>query len=71
MHKCYPITKFKEGSLTKIGNVPFFDEIESSIDKFKGRQQEMHEILFLLQNNRIVNILGTPGIGKTCLVRNL
>ena len=70
-HVCFPITKFKEGSLTKIGDVPLFDEIESSIDKFKGRQQEMHEILFLLQNNRIVNILGTPGIGKTCLVRNL
>ena len=70
-HVCFPITKFKEGSLTKLGEVPLFNEIESCIDKFKGRQQEMHEILFLLQNNRLVNILGTPGIGKTSLVRNL
>lgn len=70
-HKCFPITNFKEGTLTKHETVPFFDSIPSRVENFKGRQQEMCEIISLLQESRLVNILGPPGIGKTSLARNL
>lgn len=40
-HKCFPIAKFREGTLTKHEKVPMFDSIPSSVDSFRGRQQEM------------------------------
>lgn len=70
-HKCFPLTKFKEGTLTKHETVPFFNSIPSAVENFKGRQQEMCEVISLLQESRLVNILGPPGIGKTSLSRNL
>ena len=70
-HKCFPITNFKEGTLTKHETVPFFNSIPSIVENFKGRQQEMCEVISLLHESRLVNILGPPGIGKTSLARNL
>ena len=70
-HKCFPITEFKEGSLRKEGTVPFFDIVPSRDEGFKGRQKAICEVLALLNKNRLVNILGPPGIGKTALSRNL
>lgn len=40
-HKCFAITNFKEGSLTKYETIPFFDSVPSPIENFQGRQQEM------------------------------
>jgi hypothetical protein len=70
-HKCFPIPSTVEGTLTKLGHIPFFDTIPSNVEHFQGRQQEMCAVITLLHSNRIVNILGPPGIGKTSLVRNL
>lgn len=70
-HKCFPIAKFKEGTLTKYDTIPFFDCFPASVENFKGRQQEMCEVITLLSTNRLVNILGPPGIGKTSFARNL
>jgi MoxR-like ATPase len=36
-----------------------------------GRQQEMYEIINLINDHRVVSILGPPGIGKTSIAKNL
>ncbi|CAI2383959.1 unnamed protein product [Moneuplotes crassus] len=70
-HKCFPISKLKDGNLTKIGKMPLFDSVPSIVENFRGRQQEMCEVISILRKNRLVNVLGPPGIGKTSLSRNL
>ena len=70
-HVCFPISNFKEGRLTKHGSEPIFNSIPNTTELFKGRQQEIWEIITLLNESRLVNILGPPGIGKTSLARNI
>ena len=51
----------------KIGTSPIFNTIPADVPKFRGRQQEICEILTMLNQTRLVNILGPPGIGKTAI----
>jgi nucleoside-triphosphatase THEP1 len=70
-HKCNILSDFKNGGLTSMDHKPLFDSIPSNVEGFVGRQQEMYEIINLLEENRLVSILGPPGIGKTSISRNL
>ena len=70
-HICYSLTDFKEGKLSSMDKIPIFDSIPSNVEGFIGRQQEMFEIIDLLEESRLVSILGPPGIGKTSISRNL
>lgn len=47
-----------------------FREIPAMVDNFIGRSIEMYEVIKNAQANRLVNIIGLPGIGKTSLVKN-
>lgn len=40
-HKCFPITKFNQGTLVKYEQIPLFNSTPANIDYFRGRQQEM------------------------------
>lgn len=71
IHKCFPINHFNTGGLTKDEAEPIFNAIAPVDEYFVGRQQETCEILKLLSENRLVSILGPPGIGKTTLTRSL
>lgn len=70
-HQCKAISNFKEGTLKCLDHKATFDSIPSKVEGFVGRQQEMYEIINLLEQNRLVSILGPPGIGKTSISRNL
>lgn len=70
-HKCYALTNFKQGQLTSINGQPLFQSHPSNVEGFIGRQQEMYDIIKLLNQHRLVSILGPPGIGKTSLARNI
>lgn len=70
-HFCSELINFKEGTLKCLDKKPLFDCIPSNVEGFIGRQQEMYELMHLLQYNRLVSVLGPPGIGKTSISRNL
>jgi len=70
-HQCSALSNFKAGTLRCADKKPVFDSIPSNVEGFVGRQQEMYEIIELLEQNRLVSILGPPGIGKTSISRNL
>lgn len=71
-HKCFPILNFKKGGgFVKFDQEPMFNCIPSKIECFEGRTQEMYDVIFLLNQWRLVNILGYPGIGKTSFARNI
>ena len=70
-HHWKAISNFKEGVLRCLDKKAIFNSIPSKVEGFVGRQQEMYEIINLLEQNRLVSILGPPGIGKTSIYRNL
>ncbi|CAI2386420.1 unnamed protein product [Moneuplotes crassus] len=72
-HKCFPVLNLKPGKMTNLTKTPIFNQIPSMIENFSGRQEDMCTILDKINNNRLVNILGPPGIGKTaiaCMICN-
>lgn len=71
VHKCFPLVNSREGILVEQINKPMFDFVPTLVEKFIGRQQEMYDVLYRVMQNRLVSILGPPGIGKTSLARNL
>ena len=66
-HLCYPVLNLKPGRFTKVNSPPMFNNIPSVVQHFSGRQKEICQILAHINENRLVNILGPPGIGKTAL----
>ena len=70
-HKCKGLTNLERGEFKNLTEKPLFDYVPSSIDGFIDRQREMYEIIKLLHENRVVSILGPPGIGKTSISRSL
>ena len=68
-HFCYKISnKLPEGSPNCLSHkADFLGSIPTNVDDFLGREIDMHEIISLLSENRLVTIKGMPGIGKTSL----
>lgn len=66
-HKWFPVLDLKAGKLTNLNPQPLFNKIPSQVENFWGRQKEICQVIKLLNENRLVNILGPPGIGKTAL----
>ena len=70
-HKCSQILNLKKGELINIDREPLFNFVPTNVEGFIDRQQEMHSIISLLNQNKIVTIIGPAGIGKTSIARNL
>ena len=70
-HKCTILPIMEEGNLTWMNQTPIYDIVPSKVEGFVGRQREIYDIIDLLDQNRLVSILGPPGIGKTSISRNL
>lgn len=49
---------------------PRFKEYPAKVDNLIGRQKEMFEVIHTIYHNRLVTIIGLPGIGKTALAKN-
>jgi hypothetical protein len=60
----------KEGDLESLDAKARFCEFPAKVDNYVGRQIELHEIVRNVCQNRLVNIMGLPGIGKSSLVKN-
>jgi ABC-type branched-subunit amino acid transport system ATPase component len=55
--------------MTNKCHVPMFRMETSKVEDFLGRTPEMHQVISYIQNKRIVNVMGIPGIGKTTLIK--
>ena len=58
------------GQVESLDKNPRFKEIPAKVDNFIGRQKELYEVISNVLSNRLVNIIGLPGIGKTSLCKN-
>jgi AAA+ ATPase superfamily predicted ATPase len=68
-HQCTIFGPFAEGQMTNKCHVPMFRMETSKVEDFLGRTPEMHQVISYIQNKRIVNVMGIPGIGKTTLIK--
>lgn len=79
-HKFLLLPKHGDHSVTILGDLPqgkMVDmtpklpllKIKRSPDRFQGRAKEMRQIIELILHNRIVTVIGPPGIGATSVVR--
>jgi AAA+ ATPase superfamily predicted ATPase len=59
------------GKLESLNTKAIYNDLPAPTENFLGREQEMYYILKSIGENRLVSILGPPGIGKTSLSRNL
>ena len=60
---------FPAGELEMIDNDPCYKLDIAKIEEFVGRQIDMQEIIKDINNNRLMTIIGLPGIGKTAMVK--
>lgn len=69
-HECTVFGPLRNGNLEIMEKETNFKEIPSKVEKFVGRQREVYEVVHNCMNNRLVTIIGLPGIGKTALCKN-
>jgi MoxR-like ATPase len=69
-HVCKIFGPLKDGDVEIIDHQPRFKEYPSKVDTFIGRQKEIYEVVHNVVYNRMVTIIGLPGIGKTALCKN-
>ena len=69
-HQCKIFGPLKAGSIDVMDELPRFQEFPAKVDNFLGRQKELYEVVHAVTVNRLVTIIGLPGIGKTALCKN-
>ena len=69
-HKCKIFGPLHKGEFELLEPVPRFKEIPAKVDNFIGRQKEIFDVVHTIFTNRLVTIIGLPGIGKTSLCKN-
>ena len=69
-HLCKVFGPFKKGEVQSLDIETKFNEVPSTVENFIGRQIEVFEVVHHVMNNRFVNVIGLPGIGKTALAKN-
>ena len=60
-------TDIPSGAWQDMTAVPALKDLPPKIDGFVERRFEMHTILSLLNDSRVVSVRGPPGIGKTSI----
>ena len=69
-HKCKIFGPLKDGKSEVLDKKSLFNEIPAKVDEYIGRQKEIFQMVQSVCQNRLVNIIGLPGIGKTSLAKN-
>ena len=69
-HKCKIFGPLHKGDFELLEPMPRFKEIPAKVDNFIGRQKEIFDVVHTIFTNRLVTIIGLPGIGKTSLCKN-
>lgn len=70
-HSCKPLVNFQPGEFTELDQTSAVYNVPASVSNLKGRQREMYDLMRLLHQSKIVNLYGLPGMGKTCLLKNI
>ena len=69
-HQCKIFGPLNNGKAELLGKNPMFQEFPAKVDHFIGRFKEMYELIENVNSNRLVTVIGLPGVGKTALVKN-
>ncbi len=69
-HKCSVLGPWREGKAEVLDGQLKFKEFPARVEKYIGRQKEIFEVVHNIMQNRLVTIIGLPGIGKTSLAKN-
>lgn len=71
LHSCAEIGGWADGFAEFVGKIPYYDEIPAQVEHFVGRKIELHSLVSLIAENRLVTVMGLPGIGKTSVIKAL
>ena len=69
-HVCNVFGPLKEGELQILAKPPEYKLLPSKVEGFVGRQKELYDVVSSCTSNRLVTIIGLPGVGKTSLTKN-
>jgi len=70
-HNCISSANYEIGNPVSESLLPIFHDSPAVVEHFVGRKIEMYSLISLLLENRLVTIMGPPGIGKTSLIKAL
>ncbi|CDW76896.1 UNKNOWN [Stylonychia lemnae] len=69
-HQCKIFGPLKKGKLDHQEIQVRFNNLKPVNESLKARQRDMHETVSEIINNRLVTILGLPGVGKSSLLKS-
>jgi len=70
-HSCLTSYVIPEGLPEEINPPMMYKDIPTRVENFIGRSKDMHGVISLLKNARVVTIKGLAGIGKTSVAKAL
>jgi len=71
LHSCEETGGWSDGNAEFVGKVPYYNEIPAQVEHFVGRKIELYSLVCLITENRLVTVMGLPGIGKTSVTKAL
>eukprot|EP00826_Nyctotherus_ovalis_P053578 TRINITY_DN6985_c0_g2_i2.p1 TRINITY_DN6985_c0_g2~~TRINITY_DN6985_c0_g2_i2.p1 ORF type:complete len:523 (+),score=126.07 TRINITY_DN6985_c0_g2_i2:534-2102(+) len=71
LHLCEETGSWPDGCAEFVGKTPYYNDIPAQVDHFVGRKIELHCLVRLIAESRLVTVMGLPGIGKTSVTKAL
>ena len=68
---CEILGPYPKGQIEELKAPVKFPFEVAKADDFVGRQEDMHRIAKLMVHNRLITLIGLPGIGKTAISKRL
>ena len=70
-HECRILGPFPAGDVKNLTVQPKYKFKEVRLDEFVGRQLDMQKVFDSVQKERLTTVSGSPGIGKSALIKTM